>query len=38
MEGGRNLFKFRGGKKPHHTNCKDLVTLATVAVMMFTIN
>lgn len=38
MEGGRNLFKFQGGKKPHHTDCKDLASLATVAVMTFTVN
>ena len=39
MEGGRNIFKFRGKKKNYITSdCKDLVTLATVAVMTFTIN
>ena len=37
MEGGRNLFKFQGGK-PHRTDCKDLATLATVAVMTFTVS
>ena len=38
MEGGRNIFKFRGKKKKITSDCKDLVTLATVAVMTFTIN